>query len=55
MPTGAIASANKKVAEVLDQSSLDKPLNKGPYLTLTKDQKLVIAQREAEHGTIPAI
>jgi len=52
VPTGAIVCANNKVAEVLDKSSLGKPLSRGPYLTLTK---LVIAQRAAEHGITSAI
>ena len=48
VPTGAIAHANK-VTEMLSDR---KQLNRGPYLTLTKDQKLVISQRAAEHGTV---
>ena len=32
-----------------------KQLTRGPYLTLKKDQKLVIAQRVVEHGTTTAI
>jgi len=55
VPTEANVCANKMVADILDISSPSKPLERGPYLMLTKDQKLVIAQRAAEHGTTPAI
>ena len=55
VPTGAIVCANKMVAEVTGKSSPRKPMERGPYLMLTKDQKLLIAQRAAEHGTTSAI
>ena len=52
VPSEAIATANKRVREVLDKSSHSK---RGPYLILTPTQKLLIGQRAAEYGTTSAI
>ena len=52
VPSEAIASGNKRVREVVDKCSDGK---RGPYLTLTPAQKLLIGQRAAEYGTTSAI
>ena len=55
VPPGAITSANKKVAEKLDEKLDDGKKPRGPYQTLTDAQKLMVARRAAEYGTIAAI
>ena len=51
VPSDAIATANKKVRDVLDKSCDGKRLQRGPYQTLTSAQKLLIGQRAAEYRT----
>lgn len=55
VPSGAIAAANKKVAEAMSNSCDGEKSSRGPYLTLTSAQKLLIGRRAAEYGTTAAI
>ena len=55
VPSEAIATANEKVRDVLDNSCEGKRLQRGPYQTLTSAQKLLIGQRAAEYGTTAAM
>ena len=52
---GAIASANERVADVMDASVDSKKGSRGPYLTLTSAQKLLVARRAAEYGKTTAM
>ena len=55
VPSEAIATANKRVRDVLDKSSDGKKSQRGSYQILTPAQKLLIGQRAAEFGTTAAI
>ena len=55
VPSEAIATANEKVRDVLDNSCEGKRLQRGPYQTLTSAQKLLIGQRAAEYETTAAM
>ena len=53
--SGAIASANERVANVIDISAGSKKGSRGPYQILTSAQKLLVARRASEYGTTAAI
>ena len=47
----AIASANERVADVIDASVDSKKGSRGSYQILTWAQKLLVARRAVEYGT----
>lgn len=55
VPSGAIATANKEVTEVLEKPCGGAKSGRGPYITLTSAQKFTIGKRAAQYGTTAAI
>ena len=55
IPLTAIASANAKVLEALEEGEEVKKKPRGPYSSLTPAQKYEIGKRAAEHGVTASI
>ena len=55
IPSTAIASANVKVLEALEEGEENKRKSQGPYLSLPPDQKYEIGKRAVQHGVTASI